>query len=105
MTEGELRSLAIQWNWGARKKSQVHFFLQYFLRVPVDKEIIFEAYETIDAYSESIGHPMGKNDLWIAAAASAMNATLVTTDKDFAHLAPTYLTAIDWIDPENFRAP
>lgn len=45
---------------------------------------------------------MGKNDLWIAAAANVMGATLVTTDNDFDHLQPDFLT-VDWIDPENFR--
>lgn len=103
VTEGELRSLAIQWNWGERKKNQMRFLLQYFLRVPVDNEIVFESYEAIDSYSESIGRSMGKNDLWIAAAASAMNSTLVTTDTDFDHLQPTYISSIDWIDPEQFR--
>ena len=29
---------------------------------------------------------MGKNDLWIAATAYAMNAQLLTTDGDFDHL-------------------
>lgn len=103
VTEGELRSLAIQWNWGERKKNQMRFLLQYFLRVPVDNEIVFESYEAIDSYSESIGRSMGKNDLWIAAAASAMNSTLVTTDTDFDHLQPAYIPSIDWIDPEQFR--
>ncbi|NOT59382.1 MAG: PIN domain-containing protein [Acidobacteria bacterium] len=103
VTEGELRSLAIQWKWRARKKDQMRFYLQYFLRVLVDSPIVFEAYEAIDAYSESIGRTMGKNDLWIAAAASAMNATLITTDKDFHHLQPEYIPAIDWIDPEPFK--
>ena len=105
VTEGELRSLAIQWNWGARKKDQMRFYLQFFLRVPVDSAIVFEAYEAIDAYSESVGRTMGKNDLWIAAAASAMNATLITTDKDFDHLQPKHIPAVDWIDPEQFREP
>src|SRR5215813_9540575 len=41
------------------------------------------------------------NDLWIASAAYAMNSTLVTTDKDFDHLQPKYIS-IDWIDPEQF---
>lgn len=103
VTEGEIRSLAIQWNWGERKKDQMRFLLQYFLRVPVDNERVFEAYEAIDSYSESIGRSMGKNDLWIAAAAAVMNSTLVTTDKDFDHLKPKYISSIDWIDPEKFR--
>jgi len=42
------------------------------------------------------------NHLWIASAAYAMNSTLVTTDKDFDHLQPKYIS-IDWIDPEQFR--
>jgi predicted nucleic acid-binding protein len=29
---------------------------------------------------------MGKNDLWIAATAYALNAVLLTTDADFDHL-------------------
>lgn len=34
---------------------------------------------------------MGKNDLWIAATASAFGITLVTTDKDFDHLNGVFL--------------
>lgn len=34
---------------------------------------------------------MGKNDLWIAATAYAINAKLVTTDKDFDHLNNSFL--------------
>ena len=102
VTEGELRSLAHQWQWGRHKKSQMHFFLHHLSRVPVDREDVFEAYAMIDAYSGSVGHSMGKNDLWIAAAANVMGATIVTTDTDFDHLQPDFLS-VDWIDPENFR--
>ncbi len=82
----------------------MRFFLHYFLRVPVDTEDVFEAYAMIDAYSESIGHPMGKNDIWVAAAANATGSVIVTTDTDFDHLQPDFLT-VDWIDPEQFRPP
>jgi len=34
---------------------------------------------------------MGKNDLWIAATASVLNASLITTDKDFVHLDKEFL--------------
>jgi predicted nucleic acid-binding protein len=37
---------------------------------------------------------MGKNDLWIAATSSVLNATLLTTDGDFDHLNGAYLTVI-----------
>lgn len=80
----------------------MRFFLRHFWRVPIDTEDVFAAYAMIDAYSESIGHSMGKNDIWIAAAAHATNAILVTTDTDFNHLQPDFLT-IEWIDPEQFK--
>src|SRR5262249_43433578 len=75
VTEGELRSLAHQWQWGKRKISQMHFFLHHLARIQVDQEDVFEAYAMLDAYTESIGHPMGKNDIWIAAAANVTGAT------------------------------
>lgn len=102
VTEGELRSLAHQWLWGQRKTSQMHFFLRHLSRVPIDREDVFEAYAMIDAYSESIGRSMGKNDIWIAAAANVMGAIVVTTDTDFDHLQPDLLS-VEWIDPEQFR--
>ena len=102
VTEGELRSLAHQWKWGKQKKEQMRFFLQHFWRVAVDTEDVFAAYAMLDAFSESIGHRMGKNDLWIAAASHTTGATIVTTDTDFDHLQPEFLS-IDWIDPEQFR--
>lgn len=102
VTEGELRSLAVQWKWGKRKKDQARFLVNYFYRVDVNLEDVFSAYATIDSYSESVGHPMGKNDLWIAAAAYVTNSILITTDKDFDHLQPGFIS-VDWIDPEQFR--
>lgn len=42
---------------------------------------------------------MGKNDLWIAASASVLNAVLLTTDKDFDHLDEEFLEVI-YIDPK-----
>jgi len=50
-----------------------------------------------------LAHPggartIGQNDLWIAAAAKATGATLLTTDRDFDHLDPTQLQRIH-IDP------
>ena len=41
---------------------------------------------------------MGDNDVWIAATAAAAGAYLLTTDKDFDHLHPTYVQR-EWIDP------
>ena len=102
VTEGELRSLAIQWKWGQQKREQMEFLLSYFWRITINTPDVFEAYAAIDAFSESIGTSMGKNDVWIAAAAQTPQALLLTTDKDFDHLHPIYLSR-DWIDPSLFK--
>jgi hypothetical protein len=59
---------------------------------------LLDTYVNIDAFSQGkISSPsgkklnnsarnMGKNDLWIAATAHAMDAILLTTDGDFDHL-------------------
>jgi len=44
---------------------------------------------------------MGKNDLWIAATAYVIQATLTTTDKDFDHLNKTFIN-LDWVTNTDF---
>jgi len=100
VTEGELRSLAIQWQWGARKVSQMNFALSYFWRISINTSDVFQAYAAIDSFSETQGISMGKNDVWIAASAHVAEAHLLTTDRDFSHLQPKFLT-FDWLDPAN----
>ena len=76
--------------------------------VDVNNEHIIQRYAEIDAYSLSkdrkrslpagqTARVMGKNDLWIAATASVLKATLLTTDHDFDHLEGVFLT-IRYID-------
>ncbi len=64
------------------------------------EEMLLERYAEIDAFSQGrleekpltgSSRNMGKNDLWIAATASVLNATLITTDKDFQHLHTHFL--------------
>ncbi|HEX4948391.1 MAG TPA: type II toxin-antitoxin system VapC family toxin [Blastocatellia bacterium] len=98
VTEGELRSLAHQWKWGEPKCEQMRFFLSFFWQVPIEAPEIYEAYAMMDAWCEARGISMGKNDLWIAASAHAMQAHLLTTDKDFDLLHSTFLTR-EFIDP------
>ena len=45
---------------------------------------------------------MGKNDLWIAATASAFDITLVTTDRDFDHLNEEFID-VKFIDVNDYR--
>lgn len=71
-----------------------------FIMVDINIESIIRRYAEIDAYSQGKlkGKPlgttsrnMGKNDLWIAATASALDLSLLTTDRDFGHLSPSFL--------------
>ena len=92
VTDGEIRSLAYQFNWGRDKIEQMHYYLQYFRRLPIDTPEVVEAYAVIDSYSKGIGVSMGKNDVWIAAVAHFTGFELITTDRDFDHLQPAFLT-------------
>lgn len=92
VSEGELRSLAYQFGWGAEKAGQIRFLLEYFRRIPIDAPEVIEAYAVIDAYSKGRGVTMGKNDVWIAAAAHVTGFELLTTDRDFDHLHGVFLT-------------
>ncbi len=76
-------------------------YLSSFVTLDIHVETVINRYAEIDAFSQNrlVDHPlgmsarnMGKNDLWIAATASVLGATLVTTDNDFTHLDNHFLT-------------
>lgn len=98
VTEGEIRVIAARQGWGAARRRHLTLLLSAFTRVNLDTPGVLDAYVSIDVYSGSVGRTMGKNDLWIAATASATGAILLTTDKDFDHLDGVFLSRI-WIDP------
>jgi predicted nucleic acid-binding protein len=101
-TKGELLSFAEQNNWGEKKMTLLEKTLDSFFQVDIisrDPQMM-RAYADIDAYSQGkltrLSSPftsknMGKNDLWIAAAAHVTGATLVTTDADFDHLDGVFI--------------
>lgn len=91
VTDGELRSLALQFSWGKQKIDKMNFALDYFGRVPIESKEIMTAYAAIDFFSLSQGIKMGKNDLWIAAATYISGSQLVSTDTDFDHLASIFI--------------
>lgn len=103
VTDGELRSLAVQFNWGRAKIDKMEFCLGYFRRVTIDEPKLLRAYAAIDAHAQRAGHPLGKNDAWIAATAAVTGARLVTTDRDFLPLDPLFLSC-EWIDPDTTTA-
>ena len=103
---GEIYSLAKRNRWGDRRMERLRLFLLNLGVTQISQPGIYQAYANIDAYSQS-NHPtlslpqgmtarnMGKNDLWIAATAHVLRATLVTTDKDFDHLQNFF--GLEWV--------
>ena len=91
VSEGELRSLAFQFGWGRQKLNQMEFALAHLGRLTIEELEVMDAYAMLDAYSKAQGIKMGKNDLWIAAVTFVADARLVTTDKDFDHLASGFI--------------
>jgi len=103
VTLGELWSLSHQNNWGDQRVREMEKILIEFIVIDINSEVIIQRYAEIDAFSQNKlkGKPlgntsrnMGKNDLWIAASASALGLILLTTDRDFDHLSPDYLTIV-----------
>ena len=97
---GEIKSLALKNSWGRKKQEKLTKFLKQFLIADINVETVLQKYAEIDAFSQGklidktiklSARNMGKNDLWIASTASVLDATLLTTDKDFMHLDNEYL--------------
>ena len=111
ITVAELRSLALQLQWDQKKRDRLDALVHKFPLVDINHEEIFSRYAEIDTYSlnrDSSRKPppgtpalkMGKNDLWIAATSSVVNAALLTTDKHFGHLDGEFLKVI-YVDPSS----
>lgn len=112
-TLGELDSITKQNNWGEKKIHILNQILKGFQFIGQVNTDMIEAYGLIDAFSQGklknkplpqgmSARNMGKNDLWIAAVTYTLNATLITTDKDFEHLAPDFIK-LNLIDIQQFK--
>ncbi len=96
----EAESLVVQWNWPAPKVEKLSELISKFICIDIEQnnELLLRHYVSIDAYSQGkkagpsgaflpgSSRNMGKNDLWIAATAYALEAALYTADRDFDHL-------------------
>jgi tRNA(fMet)-specific endonuclease VapC len=90
LTPGDAAMSAITFGeleFGARKSRQAKTSLTTLAQIralipvlPIDVSV-GEQYGRIRAELEAIGRPIGGNDLWIAAHASALNITLVTNNR------------------------
>ena len=106
VSHGEVRVLARRNNWGEAKLTALQIALDNLVTVNIHHPDVLDAYVKLDLYSQSYAmgaRNMGKNDLWIAACAKAAGARLLTTDKDFDHLAGSMLI-LEFIDPASNKA-
>ena len=101
VTVAELKSIALQNNWGNPRLQKMEDFLSKFVIADIKTDDIINRYAEIDAFSQGrldgrvsnfTARNMGKNDIWIAATASVLDATLLTTDNDFNHLHDEFLS-------------
>jgi tRNA(fMet)-specific endonuclease VapC len=97
VTVGEIRSLARKFGWGTAKRKALEALLRQLVQVNLNQGDILDRYAEIDYYTRSAlkpARPMGQNDMWIAATASAVDAQLFTTDHDFDPLDPRFLKLV-----------
>lgn len=96
VSEGEIKSLALQNKWGSNRTSALERLLNQITVVDVTN-VALNTYSEIDSYSQlrnpnfnkypfATPRNMGKNDLWIASLAAFLGLELVTADSDFDHL-------------------
>lgn len=104
VTKAELQAIALMNNWGNNRLKALNQLLASFTYLDIEygNEELLNAYASIHAFSQGkaaapngqmLGNSsrnMGKNDLWIAATAHALNAVLLTTDGNFDHLHNLY---------------
>jgi predicted nucleic acid-binding protein len=100
VTKAELESSIAQNDWGKAKIEKLNKILETITYIDISNadQILIDAYTHIDAFSKrkakdkngillnGSAKNMGKNDLWIAATAYALDIPLMTTDSDFDHL-------------------
>jgi tRNA(fMet)-specific endonuclease VapC len=99
VSEGEIRSLSLQFGWGTGRVGRLHHIVGRFVSLPLEHPGVIDAYGEIDHLSRQLGRSMSKNDVWIAATARATRTRLLTIDLDFDHLSQRNVIMRDWIDP------
>jgi len=92
VTVGEMLALVRNWKWGPKKVGELQQLLGQIVWIDINHPDILEAYGAPEEINHTVGHTMGKNDVWIAATAKVSGSTLITSDGDFDHLSPTHIT-------------
>ncbi len=101
VTLAELYTMARRHEWGDQKYRLLATIEEELVVVNIDRRELAETYAEIRIDIPK-GVSIGQNDIWIAATAKVLGATLLTTDTDFDHMQPTHIQRI-WIDPAKVR--
>lgn len=111
VTLGEIDAFIKKLGIGDKRKKRIERVVSRLAKVGINTQEIINRYGDIDAYSQGklkqkkgnfSARNMGKNDIWIAAAASVYDLTLLTTDKDFNHLKGEYLK-LEYVDLDKYK--
>jgi predicted nucleic acid-binding protein len=99
VTVGEIKALAHKFGWNEAKRSGMKDLVSELVIVDINVEEVLEKYAAISDYLSKLKPAVNiqQNDMWIASVASVTEAHLITTDKDFASLAPRWIK-LHWID-------
>ncbi len=95
VTVGEVRAFALKLGWGEAKQRQLTELVRQLVILDIRDDAVLARYAEIDYYSErevKPARPIGQNDTWIAASASVYEAHLITSDNDFDHLVPRFIS-------------
>ena len=101
VSHGEIRAMASRREWGEAKQSRLAEALREYVTVDVNDERVWDAYVQADRVSRGApkgARTIGDNDRWIAAAAKAAGAVLLTADRDFLHFSSGGFCAVQYVD-------
>ncbi len=101
---GEIEGFFLRRGYGPKQTDRWKYLLEESITLSIDAKDdgLMKAFAEIQAYSQN-NHPslnpgksrtIGQNDLWIAATAHAVGATLMTKDSDFEHFSEVFFKVI-----------
>ncbi|QYH38192.1 type II toxin-antitoxin system VapC family toxin [Algoriphagus sp. NBT04N3] len=101
---GEIEGFFLRRGYGPKQTERWRKLLEKSITLSIDgkDDKLMKAFAEIQAYSQN-NHPslnpgksktIGQNDLWIAATAYAVGATLLTKDSDFEHFSEVFFKVI-----------
>lgn len=96
---GELLAFANANHWGDRRKAALMGRLKTSLIIPISHPGVHQRWADMQSALQGVGVTVGQNDLWIAATASVIGLKVLSTDKDFRHLATRGLVQAVVVDP------